>query len=137
LHRPLFAFAIAGVGLVLVLAALRRKAPTAPGALYTAGADLLAADGRKLPGQLSLTTSALTWFPRRYCVQRHGQQVVSIEVLACKEISLQRGYGLMSVILTVVASDGVTRRFGTHTSRRLVRTLDSFDASSGAVSVGS
>ncbi len=135
LHRPLFAFAIAGVGLVLVLATFRRKAPTAPGALYTAAADLLADDGRKLPGQLSLTMSALTWVPSRYSVRRHGQQVVSVEVLGCKEISLQRGYGLIDVILTVVRTDGVTLRFGTHTSRRLARTLDSFEGRAAEQSV--
>jgi hypothetical protein len=130
-HRPVEAYSFVAGGLVLYLATLRPKARLVPGALYTSAADRIADDGKRFPGQLSLSTRRLAWSPSRYSL-RHGQEAISIDASDCVEIILQRGFGLLSVILTVVLAEGATLNFGTRSSRRLTRTLDRFQASRSA-----
>jgi hypothetical protein len=125
LHRPILAALLCALALALVLASFRRKAPAAPDALYTSSADWLTDHGTQLPGQLSITSTALTWLPSRYS-RRHGRQPVRIDALECREVSLQRGVGLLDVILTVAQADGSAVRLLTHRSRRLGHALTAF-----------
>jgi hypothetical protein len=125
LHRPILAISLCALALALVLASFRRKASPAPGAVYTSSADWLTDHGTQLPGQLSITSTALTWVPSRYSA-RHGRQRVTIDALECREVSLQRGMGLLDVMLTVAHADGSTVRLLTHRSRRLGQALTTF-----------
>ena len=115
-HRPVVAAAALVVALVLVLASLRQKAPPAPGALYSAGADRIDESGKRLPGEISLTPNGLFWSPSTYAARR-GERPIALE--AWKEISLQRGPGLLDVIVIVIPVEGDPLRFGTRRSRRL------------------
>ena len=125
-HRPLVAALLVATGLALFLLTLRPRAAPAVGALYTAAADRIA-DGRRLPGQLSVTTRTLVWSPSRYSLRR-GEEAVTVDASGCRSVTVRRGTGLLDVILTVVLADGATLAFGTRTSRRLTDALDRFQS---------
>ena len=131
-HRPVVASLLVATGVALFLLTLRPRAAPAPGALYTAAADRIA-DGRRLPGQLSLTTRTLVWSPSPYSARR-GEEAITVDASGCRAVSLQRGSGLLDVILTVVLADDAALTFGTHSSRRLTRALDRFRADDRASS---
>jgi hypothetical protein len=110
-----------GLGMVLVAITRRRKAPRAPGAIYSSSADLLLGDGHRLAGQLSVTPAEIVWAPGPNSVS-HGAESISIAAQNCSTISLHRGPAMLDVILTVDAPDG-ERRFMTHRSRGLRRSI--------------
>jgi hypothetical protein len=115
-HRPVAAAATLVLAVLLVLAVFRRKAAPAAGAIYSAGADRIAANGKRLPGQLSFTPEGLIWSPSSYSVRR-GERPVELE--AWQDLWLQRGPGIFDVTVTVVPIEGAPLRFGTRRSRRL------------------
>jgi hypothetical protein len=125
-HHPLEALSAVALGLALLPIAWRRKAPVAPGAVYTSSADQLLPNGRHRPGQLSLTTTTLTWLPSDYAV-KHGGQAISIDARRCRAIALERGVGLLDVLLTVTPVEGEAIRLLTHSSRHLETAIDDLD----------
>src|SRR5437773_4782619 len=71
-HHPVVAATAVALGLAAVPVAWRRRAPVAPGAVFTASADRLLPNGSHRPGQLSITPTTLAWTPSRWSA-RHGQ----------------------------------------------------------------
>jgi hypothetical protein len=88
----------AGLALSLVVA-FRPKARAAPGALYTAPADQLSDRGKKLPGQLSVTSDAIIWSPARHATRR-GAKSLSLG-LTDASVAVAPGPGLADVIVTI------------------------------------
>jgi hypothetical protein len=105
------------LGGLLIRVTHRSKGPTAEGATWSAGADLLM-QRHKFPGQLSLTSEELIWIPSRYS-ERKG--VVAVRVpLATSMINLSAGSALLDVIVRITADGGgKPLRFLTHRSARL------------------
>jgi hypothetical protein len=126
-HHPVVALSAVALGLALLPVAWRRKAPVAPGAVYSSSADQLLPNGRHRPGQLSITTTALTWMPSGYSVE-HGEQAVRIDARRCKAITLERGVGLLDVLLTITPVEGEAMRLLTHSSRHLKAAISDLDA---------
>jgi hypothetical protein len=131
-HHPVEALSAVALGLALLPIAWRRKAPVAPGAVYTSSADQLLPNGRHRPGQLSLTTTTLTWMPSEYSA-RHGEQAVNIDARLCSAITLERGVGLLDVLLTITPGEGEAIRLLTHSSRHLEAAIGDLDARRRAV----
>ncbi|HEV2175034.1 MAG TPA: hypothetical protein VGR71_15780, partial [Nitrospira sp.] len=92
------------------------------GAIFSGSADLLSEEGKKLPGQLSLTVSEVAWVPNHYSEVR-GAKGWSVAVGDGLKLSLQRGPGLLDLVLTV-GTAGNERRFLAHQSRRLRRAVE-------------
>ncbi len=105
------------VGLLLVSLTWRRKAVTAPGAIWSAAADLLAG-GRQFPGQISLTPSELVWIPSRYSMSK-GRTDLTLPLLPEGGLHVEPGPGLLDLQLVAPDSTGASTRFLTHRSRRL------------------
>jgi len=131
-HHPVEAVSALALGLALLPIAWRRKAPVVPGAVYTSSADQLLPTGRHRPGQLSITTTMLTWMPSRYSTE-HGRQAVSIDARRCRAITLERGAGLFDVLLTVTPVEGEEIRLLTHSTSHLKTAIGVFDARRSAV----
>jgi hypothetical protein len=79
--------------------AFRPRAKPVPGALCSRPADLLTDGGKKLPGQLSISSTGVTWVPNDYSVAR-GAREWSASATDGLHLSLQRGSALLDLILT-------------------------------------
>jgi hypothetical protein len=108
-------------GLVLVPTALRRKAPVAVGAFWSASADFVHG-ATKSPGQLCFTTESVVWTPSSYS-RHHGQDRISVPLNGDTSISLEYGSSLLDVLILIRPSMGEPARFLTHWSPRLRRTI--------------
>jgi hypothetical protein len=110
----------AAVGLLLIPFAWRRKADSAPGAVWSASADLL--DGsHHFPGQLSITSDSVVWIPSHYSVGR-GQVKLVLPMSDRGAVSLRAGPALLDVLLEV-GSHGRSTRFVTHRTPSLKRAV--------------
>jgi hypothetical protein len=129
-HQLRWILVALAVGLAVVPVAWRRKGATVPGALYWSSADLLA-DGtrqKQYPGELSVTSTGLTWTPSRYSTS-HGLAPVSIPTTACTAISMERGAALLDVIISARRVGGEESRFLTHWRPGLPRAIARLSAS--------
>jgi hypothetical protein len=63
----------------------------------------------------------------------HGGQAVSIDARRCSAITLERGVGLLDVLLTVTPVEGEAIRLLTHSSRHLKAAIGDLDARRRAV----
>lgn len=108
---------------MLIPVAWRRKASSLPGAIHSVSADLLSGSSRRLPGELSVTATAVAWIPSNYS-RRHGQEEVMIAAGDIAAITISRGPALLDLIVSVRGPDGYEWRFGTHSSRKLRDALE-------------
>ena len=122
LRSPGLALIAVALAPLLIALTRRRKAPPAPGALYTASADCLLANGRRRAGQLSLTATSLVWTPTAYA-SRRGSEPLAVEGAALRTVELRRGPGLTDVVVTLTPADGDAVTLLTHSSRRLEEEL--------------
>jgi hypothetical protein len=112
------------LGLVLIALSWRRKAAVVPGSAFAASADFCP-DGnhlRKFPGELSITTSGLTWSPSKYSSGK-GLRPVSLVTGECQSVSMQAGSALLDVVITVRGRTGSEWSFLTHRSPSLRRAI--------------
>ena len=101
------------VGAILpVLLAMRDKTANRLDALWSGSADLLA-EGRKYPGQLSLTADSLAWVPSKYSI-RHGLTEFSCRSDAIA--GLDSGSALLDLVITVRSATRGETRFLTRMS---------------------
>lgn len=107
------------LGLVVLPIAIRRKASTVAGALWTASADLLEG-GTHHPGQLSLLPNSLIWIPSN-SARRHGKYDLNLPLSSNSNLQLESGAALMDVFVDVIPKGGEHLRFLTHRSARLRR----------------
>jgi hypothetical protein len=110
-------------GLLIIAFAFRPRAARPRGAIYSGSADLFTPEGKKLPGQLSFSSTAITWTPNHHS-QIRGASGISVPVDHDLTISLRRGAGLLDVIVTTGSLNGEEQRFLAHQSRRLRRAVD-------------
>lgn len=115
------ALVVVALGLLLIGVAWRPKGDAAPGAVYSASADLLSNAGGHLPGQLSITADSFVWTPTAYSL-RHGADEVTL-ARDGSAVSLDRGPALLDVIVALSETHGPERRFLTRRSGALRRAL--------------
>jgi hypothetical protein len=117
-------------GLVIVPVAWRRKAVVSPGTLFASSADFIPNSPRRaqFPGELSVTAHEISWAPSRYSVGK-GLPPLSLAMADCAAITMQRGSGLMDVIITVRRRTGGEWAFLTHWSPGLRRAITRLTAS--------
>jgi hypothetical protein len=111
------------LGFLVIPITWRPKAASKAGSIYSGSADLLLPDGKHLPGQLSLTPTGLAWVPSSYSLDL-GVDEVSMGVEDAMAISLERGPGLLDLIITARTRNGQERRFMTHQNRHLRRAVE-------------
>jgi hypothetical protein len=111
------------LALFLIGLALRPKAEKVEGAIYSGSADMLDDQDKKLPGQLSFTANGLTWVPTRYSAVRGARQWSVADTHGLR-LNLQRGPGLLDLILTAKTAAGEERRFLTHQRRGFRRAVE-------------
>jgi len=114
----------------LIVLSWRRKAAKVPGATFASSADLCpdGPDGARLPGELSVTASGLTWMPGPPAI-RKGLAPVSLPNAECDSVSMQAGPALLDVVITVRGRSGDEWCFLTHRSPGLSQALSRLDGS--------
>jgi hypothetical protein len=125
----LIVLAAAGA-LGLVALSRRRKAAVAPGSFYASSADLVDARTRRrrrLPGELSITDTAIYWNPSAYSV-RKGAEPIEIGFSERPDVVFEAGPGLAGLSLRIRRLDGselsfITHRSGSWSSRGSASTL--------------
>jgi hypothetical protein len=120
---PALVLGAIGAAFVVIAFTFRPRNARPVGAIYSGSADLLAPSGRKLPGQLSFTSTTMTWTPNRYS-EAQGATGISASVEDDLAISLRRGAGLLDLIVTAGPRNGEKQQFLAHQSRRLRRAVD-------------
>jgi hypothetical protein len=110
-------------GLAVAPVAWRQKAALVPGAMFSTSADYLP-EGRpgQVPGELSVTASALTWNPSRHSVAQ-GCLPLTVGIDDCTAITMKAGPALLDVFITVQRRNGGEWLFLTHRRPGLGRAL--------------
>jgi hypothetical protein len=111
-------------GLAIVPIAWRRKGPVVPGAIFATSADYLPAGLRRgqFPGELSVTTTTLTWNPSRHSIAK-GLAPIAFAMDDVERIAMKGGPALLDVIITVQRREGGECLFLTHRSPGLHRAV--------------
>ncbi len=119
---PVVAVISVAVGILVGLLVYRKKAPSVPGAVYSAAADVIAPGSpKRRPGQLSLTASGISWLPSTYS-ERQGVGRIDFDFTKVV-VALQNGPALLDLTLVISMPTGQVYQLCIHRSAALRRTL--------------
>ena len=119
----------AAASLLLIPLAWRPKAARVPGALCSISADLLSPRNRHVPGELSVTSDAITWLPSKWASNR-GYGRLEIGRDRRPQIEISGGPALLDLTVIVMLPGGDRWTFRTHRSRALRRAISGYEGSS-------